>query len=65
MKISINYDGCIGAGECVMAAPEVFDLSDEAVVVLKDGNPPAALHEKVRAAARACPAAIIVIEDDE
>ncbi|MFF1692222.1 ferredoxin [Streptomyces sp. NPDC058257] len=62
MEISIDFDKCCAAGQCVLAAPEVFDQRDEdGVVVLLDPDPPVAEHENVRQAAAVCPAAAIEV----
>lgn len=64
MKIYVDQSKCIAAGNCVMLAPEVFDQRDEdGVVVLLDENPPEELYGKIRAAASACPANVIRLED--
>ncbi len=63
MKIKIDRDLCVGLGECVEAAPAVFELDSQGKAVLLDQNP--ADREKVIAAARSCPVdAITVFEDD-
>ncbi|MGO4421834.1 ferredoxin [Streptomyces sp. MCAF7] len=63
MKISIDYDKCCGAGQCVLAAPEVFDQRDEdGIVVLLDSDPPEEEFDNVRQAAAVCPAAAIVVQ---
>ncbi|MFC5833474.1 ferredoxin [Nonomuraea insulae] len=60
MHITIDEAKCCGAGQCVLAAPDVFDQRDEdGVVVLLDARPPAGQHDKVRDAAAVCPAAAI------
>jgi ferredoxin len=60
MHITIDEAKCCGAGQCVLAAPEVFDQRDEdGVVVLLDARPPADQHDNVREAAAVCPAAAI------
>lgn len=62
MEISIDFDKCCGAGQCVLAAPEVFDQRDEdGIVVLLDENPPESEYENVRKAAAVCPAAAIEV----
>ncbi|BCP14193.1 ferredoxin [Mycobacterium paraintracellulare] len=64
MLIGVNIDVCQAHGECFLAAPEVFDVDDEAnhVVLLQD-DPPSNLDEKVQQAVRACPVgAIRIIE---
>lgn len=32
MKIAAHRDVCVGAGMCVMTAPEVFDQDDDGIV---------------------------------
>ncbi|GAA1305767.1 hypothetical protein GCM10009647_024660 [Streptomyces sanglieri] len=42
MKIDIDQDKCVGAGQCVLVAPEVFGQRDEdGVAVLLTEDPPA------------------------
>jgi ferredoxin len=62
MKVTVDEDRCIGAGQCVLSSPEVFDQRDEdGVVVLRRDDPPAESHEDVREAARVCPALAIEV----
>jgi ferredoxin len=64
MKIIIDQDKCVAAGQCVLAAAAVFDQRDEdGVVVLLDENPPAELADDVRQAAAACPASAITLAE--
>ncbi|MDT8915895.1 ferredoxin [Amycolatopsis sp. PS_44_ISF1] len=64
MKVVIDQDRCVGAGQCVLAAPEVFDQREEdGIVVLLQENPSAELHEQVREAAQICPALAIELAD--
>jgi ferredoxin len=63
MQISIEFDKCCGAGQCVLAAPEVFDQRDEdGIVVLLDPDPPAEQYENVQQAAAVCPAVAIQVQ---
>ncbi|MFD7668837.1 ferredoxin [Streptomyces sp. NPDC059788] len=63
MKITIDEDKCVGAGQCVLVAPEVFDQRDEdGVAVLLTEEPPAAAHGEVDEAARICPAAAVLVD---
>lgn len=64
MKVTIDQDKCVAAGQCVAAAADVFDQRDEdGIVVLLDENPPAELAGDVRHAAAVCPALAIIIEE--
>jgi ferredoxin len=62
MHISVDYDLCEGHGQCLLAAPDVFDIPDdvEQVVVLKP-DPPEADRDRVVRAAAMCPAQAIRI----
>ncbi|MFG2494525.1 ferredoxin [Streptomyces caniferus] len=62
MKVIVDEDKCVGAGQCVLAAAEVFDQrEDDGVVVLLDAAPPHALHSSVEDAAARCPALAIEV----
>jgi ferredoxin len=64
MKVTIDMDRCVAAGQCVLAAPDVFDQSDDdGVVVLLNASPPAEDADAVRTAAALCPALAITVED--
>ena len=64
MKVTIDTDKCIGSGQCVLAAPDVFDQREEdGIVVLLNPNPPAGLAADVKQAAAVCPALAITVED--
>jgi ferredoxin len=64
MKVSVDEEKCVAAGQCVVAAPDVFDQRDEdGVVVLLNENPPAELAEDVRQAASVCPALAITLQE--
>lgn len=66
MRIVVDQDACVGSGQCLFAAPEVFDQRDsDAIVELLDDSPPAALHDDVRSAAAGCPAGAITVLEDE
>lgn len=64
MKIDIDEEKCCGAGQCVLAAPDVFDQRDEdGIVVLLDAAPSADQLAAVNEAAQLCPAAAIVVTE--
>ncbi|WP_327299179.1 MULTISPECIES: ferredoxin [unclassified Streptomyces] len=62
MQITVDTDKCCAAGQCVLAAPEVFDQRDEdGIVLVLNSSPPAEQHDAVREAAQICPAAAITL----
>ncbi|MEV6511005.1 ferredoxin [Streptomyces sp. NPDC051642] len=64
MKVVVDEDKCVAAGQCVAAAMDVFDQRDEdGIVVLLNENPPPELADDVRNAAAVCPALAISIEE--
>ena len=62
MDVVIDQEKCIAAGQCVAAAPGVFDQREEdGVVVLLTSSPGPAEADGVRHAARVCPAQVIEV----
>ncbi|MFJ6786695.1 ferredoxin [Streptomyces angustmyceticus] len=62
MKVIVDEERCVGAGQCVLAAAEVFDQREaDGVVVLLDARPADALHASVEDAAARCPALAIEV----
>jgi ferredoxin len=60
MRIEIDEDKCTAAGQCVLAAPNVFDQRDaDGVVVVLDWEPPESERAAVEDAIVRCPAAAI------
>ena len=63
LKVHVDLDRCIGAGQCVLTAPRIFDQRDDGVVIHLDESPPPELHAAARKAADLCPAEAITIEE--
>jgi ferredoxin len=60
LRIDVNYERCEGHGLCVEVAPEVFDLDDDGLVILREvGQIPADLEVAAGSGARACPVAAL------
>ncbi|MGP4914361.1 ferredoxin [Brachybacterium tyrofermentans] len=38
MQIDVDRAVCVGAGQCALTAPDVFDQDDDGLVVLLDPN---------------------------
>ncbi|MBR8640442.1 ferredoxin [Streptomyces tuirus] len=63
MKVTVDEDRCVGSGQCVLAADDVFDQRDEdGIVTLLDAGPPDERLADVRHAAALCPAMAITVE---
>jgi ferredoxin len=64
VKVTVDQDKCVSAGQCVLNAIDVFDQrEDDGVVVLLIENPGPELADDTRNAAAACPAFAIDIEE--
>jgi ferredoxin len=63
VEITVDRALCIGSGDCVDTAPDVFQLDDEdkAVVV----NPDGASVDDVIEAARNCPVSAIFVAGED
>lgn len=56
-RVVADLDRCVGAGQCVLTDPTVFDQSDAdgTVVVLRERPPDDETLARVRLAVRICP----------
>ncbi|WP_026422671.1 ferredoxin [Actinokineospora inagensis] len=64
MRVEIDHDVCVGAGQCAASAPEVFDQGDTDGLVRLLRQPAAADQAAVREAVWLCPSgAVRVVED--
>ena len=60
VKITADTTICIGAGQCVLAAPDLFDQDDvDGTVVVLDPTPPEVRAAAARGAVAACPSGAI------
>ncbi|XVQ07227.1 ferredoxin [Spirillospora sp. CA-255316] len=60
MEITLHEHRCVGAGQCVLAAAEVFDQrADDGIAVLIEEDPGEEFRPQVLAAAARCPAQAI------
>jgi len=64
MKVRIDYDLCMGDGNCAKVCPEVFVYDDEKLQSRVVADPVPTEHEKsVRRAADECAPEAIVVEE--
>lgn len=61
--ISVDSDRCVGAGQCVLAAPDLFDQDDDGTVTLL-AEPDRYTGDEAREAADLCPARAITLDED-
>ncbi|MEV5701778.1 ferredoxin [Streptomyces anthocyanicus] len=61
-RVGVERDRCVGAGQCVLAAPGVFDQDEEdGLVRVLAERPSAAESDAVREAVRACPSGALTL----
>ena len=61
MKITVDPDRCCGYGDCVLAAPDLFDLGDDGIAVLLVDDPGEDLRPDAEEAVASCPVEAIVL----
>jgi len=65
MRITVDRDRCIGAGQCALTEPSVFDQSDEdGLVVVRTEHPPANTERSVRYVVALCPSRALGLDED-
>ncbi|SFA73930.1 ferredoxin [Amycolatopsis marina] len=63
MRIVADKDVCVGAGQCVLTDPEIFDQSEDDGTVLVLVERPADL-ETAREAIQVCPSQALSLAED-
>lgn len=63
MRITVSRQTCVGAGQCVLSAPDVFDQDDDGVVEVLAAEPGAEQAEPVHLAMELCPSGAIDVQD--
>ena len=62
IHVRVDESRCVAAGQCVLAAPDVFDQRDEdGIVSVLQPAPDPADDDAVREAAALCPAGAITV----
>ncbi|RSM38949.1 ferredoxin [Amycolatopsis balhimycina DSM 5908] len=62
MQITVDPGRCIGAGQCVLTAPEVFDQNESGIVTVLRPAPAGGDAAAAREAALVCPSSTITVE---
>ncbi|VVJ24409.1 Ferredoxin [Amycolatopsis camponoti] len=64
MKIIADTGKCVGAGQCVLTEPELFDQSeDDGTVIVLNEQPEGELVEKAREAVHVCPSQALSLQE--
>lgn len=63
MRIEADTGVCVGAGQCVLAGPTVFDQGDDGIVVLLTDHPDGEAAARARDAATLCPSRALSIRE--
>lgn len=59
--VAIDRERCLGSGQCLVMAPDVFDQDEEGLVTFREGVPPAELTPDIEDAVDNCPAVALAL----
>ncbi|MGI8721927.1 MAG: ferredoxin [Geodermatophilaceae bacterium] len=62
--VKADFEICQGYANCVMTAPDVYDIDDDGTVVLLKTEISDAQRAKVAEAVNSCPVSALSIEDE-
>jgi ferredoxin len=62
--LKADFGACQGYANCVDAAPDVYDIDDDGVVVLLTDQIPDEDRPRIQEAARSCPVSALLVEDE-
>ncbi|MGE2690749.1 ferredoxin [Mycolicibacterium pulveris] len=63
MRVEVDLDKCTGHGICEAIAEDVFEVTDEGIVVIHGNERPESDRERMQQAVTQCPAAALRIVD--
>ncbi|GAB3976639.1 ferredoxin [Plantactinospora veratri] len=65
MRITADLERCVGAGQCVLTEPAVFDQSDDdgTVIILRAAPEDAETVRRVHEAVRICPSQALTLTE--
>lgn len=62
MRVVVDYDLCEANALCVLAAPEVFEVTEDDTLHVLMEHPPEELRAKVELAVQRCPKQALSVE---
>ncbi len=63
MKVHVDRKICESSGVCMGFCPDIFDLDEEDVPAIPDGDVPREAAELVRLSVKLCPRQALTIEE--
>lgn len=64
MRVTADRDVCVGAGQCAMLAPAVFDQGEDGLVTVLTAEPAEADRAAARQAVELCPSWALAVHPD-
>jgi ferredoxin len=62
-RVEVDRERCVGSGTCEMIAPDVFEVDDDGIVVVRRPAPEGEDAEAAEEAVRACPTQALELTD--
>jgi ferredoxin len=62
-RIVVDNTRCVGAAQCVLTAPDLFDQDDDGLVMVLEESPGAERVKSANTAATLCPSQAITIRE--
>lgn len=63
IQVRANIRICEGFANCVVAAPDLFDLDDDDKIIVLEGNLDGRERARIEEAIRSCPVSALTIAD--
>jgi ferredoxin len=64
LTLRIDRDLCVGFGDCIDVAPDVFELDEDGVAVVKEGASEKVERDRLMEACRSCPVDALTLHED-
>lgn len=65
IKVHADLEKCEGYANCIVAAPDTFDIDDDSQVVLLRTSVPETERDRVAESVRSCPASALWLENGD